>query len=664
MTNRRSDYRNLVHTPAELGAEYIAWAEKIQADPGIKFGVSVIDRVVIPMRGGELISLIARPGHGKCFAPGTMVLMYDGTVKPVEQVQIGDRLVGPDSQPRTVIGLGSGEDEMYTIVPVKGNSYTVNSGHILSVVMSSDGPGYSGGQIFNVSIDEYFQKTKKWRHHAKGYRAQVDWPSWPVPIEPYFVGLWLGDGTQGDTSITTADEEVVEYLNQYAERLGLKLSKQGTEDRCPIYNISVRKGQSNPIRQNLRKIGIFDDKRIPHIYKINDREVRLNVLAGLVDSDGSYYRHNLSITQKRKNLADDIAFLARSLGFAAYVKEMRKVCTNNGKVGTYYRVHISGNLSEIPTRIKRKQMPERRQVKDVLRTGIRVKSAGIGEYFGFGISGPDKRFLLADFTVVHNTSLLAHFTRIEAERIRARGMEKKEAVVYVTWEQSAEELEAFFQADGTHSISDIAWGRADLDTIKRQAMKRASLPIWVIGHGIGRVGKQVPRMTPEIVLDAIESMASDPFYVRPTLMVFDYMQLIPVPGFSDRIQRITEVPIRIKELALRIGCPAIVGVQARREVDDRSVKIPGMRDAQWASSIEQTSDKIFGLWRPCITENEGDIIDIEIGKYTVSDRLLIIRMLKQRGDRGRYTWGMYFAPEYLKLAEMEKKNAPTVPTNW
>ena len=60
-----SDFRALVHTPAELAAEYVAWAERIKRDPGITFGVQAIDKMVIPMRPGELISLIARPGHGK-----------------------------------------------------------------------------------------------------------------------------------------------------------------------------------------------------------------------------------------------------------------------------------------------------------------------------------------------------------------------------------------------------------------------------------------------------------------------------------------------------------------------------------------------------------------------------------------------------------------------
>ena len=145
------------------------------------------------------------------------------------------------------------------------------------------------------------------------------------------------------------------------------------------------------------------------------------------------------------------------------------------------------------------------------------------------------------------------------------------------------------------------------------------------------------------------------FNVKPTLLLFDYLQLIPIRGMSDRVQRITEVPIKVKELALRIGCPAIVGVQARREVDDRKEKIPDMRDAQWASSIEQTSDKAFGLWRPARTEAPNSMVEIEGTEkaYKVNNHLLVLRLLKQRGDKGRFTWAMYFHPAYLKLAELE-----------
>lgn len=251
------------------------------------------------------------------------------------------------------------------------------------------------------------------------------------------------------------------------------------------------------------------------------------------------------------------------------------------------------------------------------------------------------------------TSLMARMARIEAQRIKDNYEQPyPEAVVYCTWEQSVEELNAMFQADGEYSISDIAWKRVPIEVIRRQSVKRASLPIWVIGHGIGRAHHKAPRLTPDTVLAAIESMETD-FGVRPRLLLFDYLQLIPSTSHSDRVQQVTEMPIKIKELALRIGCPALCGVQAARRVDDRQDKLPEMRDAQWASSIEQTCDKIFSTCRPIQYEPGGGLINVAgCGDVNITDKLLILRLLKQRGDAGRHTWVLYFDPATLELQEM------------
>ncbi len=253
------------------------------------------------------------------------------------------------------------------------------------------------------------------------------------------------------------------------------------------------------------------------------------------------------------------------------------------------------------------------------------------------------------------TSMLAYLAKQEAQRILARGMETEEAVVYVTWEQAAEELTAFFLAGTDYSVSDVAWGRVKMDLLRKQVVKGARTPIWIIGHGIARAGEKVPRMTPDVVLEAIESMRDD-FGVRPTLMLFDYLQLIPIPNARERVQQVTEAPIRIKEVALRVGAPAVAGVQASRDVDNRAEKLAEIRDAQWASSIEQTADKVFSLWRPARTEPPGKFIATESGQQLeVTESLLLIRMLKQRMDRARFTWKMHFDPAYLKLAELETR---------
>jgi len=257
------------------------------------------------------------------------------------------------------------------------------------------------------------------------------------------------------------------------------------------------------------------------------------------------------------------------------------------------------------------------------------------------------------------SSIMAYLARTEARRIIERGAAEREAVIYVTWESSAEELENFFAADDKASASDVAWGRADLDYLARKAIKRAAVPIWVIGHGIGRVSQETPRMTVSAVYEAIEAMQAD-YDVTPVLVLLDYVQLIPVTKANERVLQVTEAVIRAKELAQRAAVPIVAGVQARREVDGYKQPIPEKADAQWASGIEQTVDKLFGLWRPCLSPGfENKLIEIDgvPGSYPVNQNLIIMRMLKQRGEDGRRTWALHFAPQYLRLCELEINNA-------
>lgn len=267
------------------------------------------------------------------------------------------------------------------------------------------------------------------------------------------------------------------------------------------------------------------------------------------------------------------------------------------------------------------------------------------------------------------TSVLARLARLEAGRIIARGAVDRQCVVYATWEQSMEELNALFEAGKEYTVSDFAWGRVAEDVINKQAAHRPGVPIWVMGHGIGRAGAgKVISMTPEAVLDAIRAMGED-FAVKPTLALFDYLQLIPATGYHDRIQRVAEMPAMIKELALQIGCPAVCAVQAARAVDDLPMKIPRMQDAQWASSIEQTADKLFGLMRPVKYWEPGDQIKLPgYGSLLVREDLLVVRMLKQRFDRGSWTWAMHFDPATLEMVPITRDRgaaqaAPTY-TDW
>jgi hypothetical protein len=132
------------------------------------------------------------------------------------------------------------------------------------------------------------------------------------------------------------------------------------------------------------------------------------VLAGLLDTDGHCSNKGFDFINKRKEVSEGVAHLARSLGFAAYLKKSMKAATNgrSTKKKQYWRVQISGDCSKIPVKLQRKKCGARKQIKDVLRTGISLERVGKGKYFGFEVDG-NHRFLLRDFTVVHNSTLAA-----------------------------------------------------------------------------------------------------------------------------------------------------------------------------------------------------------------------------------------------------------------
>jgi len=355
-------------------------------------------------------------GGGKCLAKGTPVLMFDGTVKVVEDIRKGDLLMGPDSAPRRVISTCSGREMMYRVTPVKGDPYTVNESHILSLKQTGlkSEPRYpcqtGKGTVKNVNVKDFYESSRNFRHTHKGWRTGVDWPAAEVDplLPPYLLGLWLGDGSSRTAAITTADGEIVEYLKTHAgiHDLPLRTETLSSNNAAKTYHFSARGKWRAGVKGALYKHNLLCNKHVPLEYKATDRASRLSLLAGLIDSDGSLSRAGYDYISKEKKLAQDVAYLCRSLGFAAYVSDARKTCGNTGKEGLYYRVSISGDLSVVPVKVRRKKAPIRTQIKSPLVTGISVDPVGEGEYYGFEIDG-DHLFLLGDFTVTHNTVCFA-----------------------------------------------------------------------------------------------------------------------------------------------------------------------------------------------------------------------------------------------------------------
>jgi superfamily II DNA or RNA helicase len=374
--------------------------------------------------------VVAPTGSGKCLGRGTPVMLHDGSVHPVETIKVGDLLMGPDSKPRSVLSVCTGEEMLYRVTPIKGDPYVVNESHILSLKLTPAGGGervsargrmFNDGEIVNLSIKEYLASSRTFKHRAKGWRVGIDFaPSQtPLLLEPYFLGAWLGDGTSKGACVTTGDSEIIVYIKDYSRRLGGTIRvEENSPGSVNVHMIEYsRTGRGGTrIMNSLRFYRLIHNKHIPREFLTASREDRLQLLAGILDTDGYNCGKGFDLTLSSEMLMDGVIFLARSLGFSCYKSPCRKKCHNNGAVGDYYRISINGPVDQVPCLVARKKAAPRQQKKDPLVTGVTVEPIGRGEYFGFEIDGPDRLFLLGDFTVTHNTVIFADICRGAVER--------------------------------------------------------------------------------------------------------------------------------------------------------------------------------------------------------------------------------------------------------
>lgn len=370
----------------------------------------------IPWKRGVL--LFGEPG---CHAKGTSVIMSNGSIKNVEDVEVGEFLLGPDGNVREVFRLVRGNECSYKITPNKGDSFIVNENHILHLCYSSNSkknlPKY-----LNISVKELLTLSKPLQSRLKLNKSSAILfnNTESLPIDPYMLGLWLGDGTTSEPELTTVDFEIIEYCKKYAERENLRFVMAPTKSKAFTIRLSRYNGsdQKNIFSSKLNELGILNKKSIPQQYLTASINDRLQLLAGLIDADGSHNIHSIAafikygkldnkkgcfdFIQKDFDIVKQMAFLTRSLGLGFTTKLCRKSIKKTGFVGTYYRCSIYGDIYKIPTILPRKQAGQGNPNKNPLNIGIKsIECVGNNDYYGFTID-KDHLYLTDDFFIHHN----------------------------------------------------------------------------------------------------------------------------------------------------------------------------------------------------------------------------------------------------------------------
>lgn len=200
--------------------------------------------------------------------------MADGSIKAVEDVQVGDVLAGPFRN-NTVTGTTRGVSELYDVTYPWGESYRVNEGHKLSLQHPAVPTRASkAGELRVMEVQDYSPPDPK-NYRWKGWKAGVSLPEVTLPMDAYTLGLWLGDGTSAKPQFTSQDPELVQHMVQH---YGMHTN---------VWDGITYDFYGTNMTADLRAAGVWRNKRIPKQYLQTGDEQRRACWRASLDTDGT-----------------------------------------------------------------------------------------------------------------------------------------------------------------------------------------------------------------------------------------------------------------------------------------------------------------------------------------------------------------------------------------
>ena len=328
--------------------------------------------------GGGIVAIPC--GYGKCLGKNTPVLMYNGTIKKVQDIIVGDKLMGDDSRIRNVLSVCKGRDQLFKIHQQHGDSYVVNRPHILSLYKKEDSDFKYFENFKKIDMElEDFRKEQMDNYY--GYSSTINFSKRPIYKDPYVFGTDIG-----------------KWFKNIIE-----LSKK------------IEDGHDILLHSNMKRhIDILNKYKINDIipYFVNSYLVRNNFLAGFIDIIGTARTYScfIWITIEKnipkivkdsfQSVIDLILRIAKSVGLCTKIVSVTSVLH---KILIYGKKLISLPYKKIQIGMSKKSTHKVSlyRNKNIL-SKLSIENLGEGEYYGFEIDC-NRRFMLGDCTVTHNT---------------------------------------------------------------------------------------------------------------------------------------------------------------------------------------------------------------------------------------------------------------------
>lgn len=573
---------------------------------GVPTGFADFDDLTNGFHGGQMIIVAARPAMGKALALDTPLPTPTGWTT-MGEVRVGDRLYDAQGRPTTVVAA----TEVMTGRPC----YEVEFSDGTVIVADAEHQWLTETRAVRKSrwaAEHQYNRTRSQNvfaavvtteeiastvridadgraNHAVLNTAPLAAEERELAVHPYALGAWLGDGHSASARITCETPEIPMYL----EGCGLRVDHHG----AMLYSIKLHEGDPRGSFQGqLRALGVLNDKHIPTEYLRASEPQRRELLAGLMDTDGTVVKGvgscQFAVTDKR--LADDVHELVVSLGYKCG-RTTKQVRGRSDKTSTCYILNFSTtddvfwlerkhllHKEERPAttaRIGRRYITAVRPVESVPVRCVQVDNV-------------DHMYLAgASMVPTHNSTLALDFCR-------AASIHNNLTSVFFSLEMTRSEITMrLLSAEAKVPLNHIRNGNMNDDDWAKLARKMgevSSAPMFI---------DDSPNMT-MMEIRAKARRLKQRHDLR--LVVIDYLQLMTSgKKVESRQLEVSEFSRQIKLLAKELEVPVIALSQLNRGPEQRADKRPMVSDLRESGSIEQDADMVVLLHRDDVYEKES-----------------------------------------------------------
>jgi replicative DNA helicase len=550
---------------------------------GVPTGFADLDRLTSGLQPANLVIVAARPAVGKALALDTPLPTPTGWTTMAE-VAVGDQLIGADGRPTTVVaatevlhGRPCYEVEFSdgTVIVADAQhqwlteTRAVRTTEEILAALRGNGPGRR--------LD-----------HAVVNSGPLDLPERELPLAPYALGVWLGDGDSAGARITAADPEIVVHL----EADGLWVVPGGGRTsslRLPGPSVAER----SSVQGVLRTLGVLGDKHIPTAYLRASEAQRRSLLAGLLDTSGTVAPTGavqLGVTSRR--LAEDTRELIAGLGYGCSLTtepvKGRPAASSTAWTLTFSTTDDVFRLER--TRLVHKERRGPGRTGKRLITAVRpIPSVPVR---CVEVDSADHLYLAGRSMVpTHNSTLGLDVARHAAVKAGV-------PTVVFSLEMSRTELvQRLMCAECTVDMQRLRTGRmeeSDWTRLTRSLGRLADAPLFIDdspGTTMMEIRAKCRRLKQRHGLG---------------LVVVDYLQLMqPSRRFENRQQEVSEISRSLKLLAKELDVPVIAISQLSRQTEARSDRRPMLSDLRESGALEQDSDVVLFIYRDELYDPES-----------------------------------------------------------